>query len=441
MELEKENPWVIIYEIAMGGDGVGRLPNGKIIFVPRAMPGETVEVNITRSYKDYARGELIRIENPSPARRIPTCPLAASGECGGCPLMHIDNAQQQQIKMLWVHRALRDFAIPIAPILCPTPLLQYRIRARFVLRQGHLGYQATRSHKVTSIIHCPVLVPALDTAMQQVGHRLKAYLGENGELAGLLGENNQIIITVTPGKAANKNKLCQELQDLIKESVIVGGKIGTDSFGVSTVNLGSAKEPFWASADAFAQASRAGHDVLPHLIAQAVLWNSQENALLEWLPFPHRSDKFITKFNPAYSRLLELYAGAGNLTRRLLSCAEQVIAVEEHPQAAARLQQLAQGTAKLIVEQGAVENILPRLSQNGQVINAIVLDPPRSGAKFIDSDLLKLRAERIIYLSCNPMALARDLKPLLENDYKALLVQPIDLFPQDCARGSHGDFG
>ncbi|HRI52390.1 MAG TPA: TRAM domain-containing protein, partial [Pseudomonadota bacterium] len=127
-------------ELAVGGEAVGRLPDGRVVFVPGGAPDEEAEIALTATHRSYARGELLRVRSASPQRVAPPCPLAAGlaaqspdakvsgAACGGCPLMHVARPAQLQAKQEWVRRAVRHSGAEVLPILAPTQPLGYRVR-------------------------------------------------------------------------------------------------------------------------------------------------------------------------------------------------------------------------------------------------------------------------------------------------------------------------
>lgn len=389
--------------IGGGGEALGRLgePGGLVVFVPGGAPGDLVEIDLIDRRKGYGRGRLLRVLEPSPSRVTPACPLLA--RCGGCPLMQIDRPAQLRAKEELLRSALRHSAAAIRPILAPTADLGYRVRARFVQRGGRLGFQAGRSHDVAPVSTCPVLVPALDRALQQAGAALSRALGEEGMLAGLCGVDGAVHLCVTAGVGADGAALSAGLQTLWQAGAIAGAvlRLGphTRRFGADTVPLGL-DGGLRGGADGFAQASAPGHDLLPALVAQAV--------------------------DPLQPRtLLELYAGSGNLTRRLLQPGRRVVAVEGDQGAAARLSQGGGGQ----VRAQPAERAVAALVQAGAAFDIVVLDPPRGGAPGVVPQLAGLRPARVVYVSCDPMTLGRDVVRLCEAGYTVTSAQPVDLMP------------
>lgn len=410
--------------LAAGGDAVGRTPDGQVAFVPGAAPGDLAAVRLTERRRGYVRGALLKVLEPGPVRVHPACALAASLACGGCPYMHVSRQAQLQAKEDMVRRALRHTGAEILPILAPTPDLGYRLRARLVLRGGHLGFQAARSHRVAEVRACPVLHPALAGALfgaQGAAQALRPALGEEGTLAAVVGDGGAVHLAVDPG-AAGDARLAERLAlSLIGQGGIVGVVVAGRRHGQAGVPLEGAA-PLQVAADGFAQASAAGHDLLPALVDAAIGTPGPGPGSGPGPgPGPGPGD------NP-WPRALELYAGSGNLTRRLCQRAREVLAVESDPGAAGRLRALRLPGVSVL--SAPAEQLLPDLLAKGERFPVAVLNPPRTGAAEVVEQLGALGIQRLVYVSCDPMTLGRDLQRLAAQGLLARRAQPVDLMPQ-----------
>ncbi|HEX4421021.1 MAG TPA: TRAM domain-containing protein, partial [Kofleriaceae bacterium] len=179
-----------VTSLAAGGDGVGRDAGGRVTFVPRAAPGDQVRVRIVHATASFARGELIEVVAPGPARVAPPCPQFARG-CGGCAWQHVARAAQREAKQAIVAGALRKLAgVQLHPIGDPGPALGWRRRARFHVERGRAGLYALGTQAVLPIDHCPQLEPALDAAYAAVA----AATPPDGELALLAAHDGRIAV-------------------------------------------------------------------------------------------------------------------------------------------------------------------------------------------------------------------------------------------------------
>lgn len=166
-----------ITALAAGGDGVGRDENGRVTFVPRTAVGDRVEVRLVEEKKKFARGEVVRIVEPSRDRVAPPCRHFREG-CGGCQWQHITREAQLAAKQAFVEGALRKLEIKVDPIADPAPPYGWRRRARFHVQAGVQGLYALDSNRLIPIDRCPQLEPALDDARRGLSPMQVPHVGE-----------------------------------------------------------------------------------------------------------------------------------------------------------------------------------------------------------------------------------------------------------------------
>lgn len=403
---------VSIYGIAYGGESIGKDSDGKCTFVHGGVPGDLLEVLPQKNHKRFTKAKLLRILQPSSYRVSCICPIAEKRICGGCPLMPIEFYQQQKIKELFVQNALRDFSIQVAPLLCfPSPV-NYRIRARLNKKDKQLGFQTANSHQIARVEHCFVLVPALNHFLQKYQRAFESALGEQGSLAMLLGNQDTIHLSVETGKDPNLKALSSLLDQLYKDKVIVGYRLHLEHTsiekGETCINIGDEKlGPLWSCADSFSQACKEGQTLLPDHIAQLLQKNVPSSGY----------------------QILELYAGSGNFTRALFPFAKQITAVENHPRSIRYFQKSSFPSSVQLMPLSATA-ALEQLARKKTSFDVAVLDPPRQGAFDVLENLAKITQQKILYISCDPMTLSRDLKKLSSLGFRLTHVQPIDLMPQ-----------
>jgi 23S rRNA (uracil1939-C5)-methyltransferase len=362
-----------IASLAAGGDGVGRDDTGRVTFVPATAPGDRVRVTITKATKSFARGELVELIAPGASRVTPSCRHAIAG-CGGCSWQHVARADQLAAKQAIVEGALRKLAVTIHPIADPGPALGWRRRARFHVEAGVVGLYAHASHRVIAIDSCPQLEPALDAALAAV----IAARPPDGELVLAIGHRGDVVVGIEhawPGAQA-----------VIGRAAIVGVDAGERRIGTTVIEI----EPGLVGGPwDFAQASAAGNRALVTRTLAAV--------------------------GDGTGRLLELYAGAGNFTRGLVEAGWDVLATDH----VAPIAPVAR------FETGPVERVL---AARAGPVEVIVLDPPRTGAAEAIAGILRLAPRRIVYVSCDPATLARDVARL-DGVYVAGEAWPLDLMP------------
>jgi 23S rRNA (uracil1939-C5)-methyltransferase len=404
--------------LAFGGDAVGRDEEGRVVFVAGGAPGDLVEVKISEAKKTWARAEVVRVLEAG-ERADPPCPYQS--ECGGCPWMHVEVGAQLEAKQEIVERALAKSNVHVEDILPAPQFLGYRRRAKMTARGPAIGFQARRSHRVVDVDRCVALDPRLDAAMQKARESLRGLLGDDGTVSGLVAQDGKIHLTIDTDAAPAPETLADHAAALLGLEKIVGVGVragGTKRFyGEARLEL----EPeLLASAAGFAQANASQNQHLRRLV-------------LRWA-FPDEASEL--------PRVLELYAGDGNFTRDLVRRA-RVVAVEGEPDGAARLidnlrtaaprvRQHAHTTPSVdrwVVRPEPSEQAARKLAQAGEKFDVVVLDPPRAGASECLEYLAALEPTRIVYVSCDPMTLARDVNRLETMGYRGIRAQPVDMMP------------
>jgi 23S rRNA (uracil1939-C5)-methyltransferase len=363
--------------LAAGGDALGRDTAGRVTFVPRAAPGDRVRARIVKETASFARAELEQIVTASPSRVEPPCEFFRAG-CGGCQWQHVTRTAQVEAKQAIVAGALRGLAgLAIEPIADPAPSYGWRRRARFHVVGGRVGLYAAGSHRVVELARCPQLEPTLEAALRTVASSSPP----DGELALLRGHTGAVAVGVA--------REWRGAAPLVGRAGIVGVKAGDDTHGDPVIEV----EPgLWAGPWDFAQASAAGN---------AALIAATRVAL-----------------GPGRGRMLELHAGVGNFTRAFVADGWQVIASDVAPPPRA---------IDIAFELGSSDEVLARVAGP---FEAIVLDPPRTGAKEAIAGILRHAPRTIVYVSCDPATLARDAAALVDDGYRADRAWPIDLMPQ-----------
>lgn len=368
-----------IESLAAGGDGVGHAPDGRVVFVPFTAPGDRVRVRVVRSRARFLNARVEALIEPGPGRTDPVCPVF--GSCGGCSWQHLDLATQRAAKAKIVGDALARIGgllfggeIEVAA----SPAYGYRVRSRVLCQRGRVGYRHRRSHRLQSVSRCPVLAPELDDALHA--------LATDTTRAGAPGATEEWELAA-----------------------------GVDALRCAPVGQGEAIELAVAgdrlriSPGVFFQSNGPLHEPLARAVLEAA--GSGDAAL-------------------------ELFAGAGFFTLGLSRAFARVGAVEAHAAAAADLRHnLARaGRSNVRVLCAPLETLWDALPPAG----VLVLDPPRSGLPAGAAQrLAALEPERIVYLSCDPATLARDLSALAAasaagpgRGYRLARVSAFDLFPQ-----------
>ncbi len=418
---------VTIEKLVFQGDGLGRLADGRVIFVPYVAPADDVEVEITEARQDFLRGEIRRLLTPSPIRTAAPCPYF--GTCGGCQWQHLSSAEQPH----WKAEVLKELLLRVgklseAAVAAPVASVgawEYRMRAQFkvtVREKARIGFHQRATNRVVDIERCPILDLRLNTIL----HSLRAM--RHPTLTQLFPGLREVWVAGGSGTGEALISLFARTRDRATLRLLyhrvraeVPGLQGVvllegdsrqqprvvDRHGPGAIMAQVGPHRFRIDGTAFFQVSGLAAEALTALVLQ--------------LGAPSARD-----------RILDLYCGVGTFTVPLASRAREVVGVEAHPGAAgdAAFNLRSNGCPRGRIVQGQVEQALPALLQEGHW-DLAVLDPPRQGCSRRTLDaLIGAGVPRLLYVSCDPSTLARDLGILAQAGYRCLALHPVDLFPQ-----------
>ena len=408
-------PVVEIEKPIYGGNFLARL-EGKAVFVPLALPGETVRARITQNKSGYSTAELVSIVSASPERLDPRCPHF--GSCGGCNYQHTDYATQLAFKQAILRETLERAAVP-APaaigVLAADPWA-YRNRIRIAFdANGNPGYRGRRSHDLVPIRECPIAAPLLITAAQAAAEalaRVPANLRPHELLLFCNSEESALLATLFTGgpEQLRVETIAQQLHEHVPAlkglELATGGRPGRPpqmlaQWGAASLIYRAAGFEYRVDNGAFFQVNRWLIDsFVGHVIGDA-------RGELAW----------------------DLYAGVGLFARQLAARFVKVIAVESAPTATSALTANLAGTAGEAIAESTLEFLRSRSGLARPEL--IIVDPPRTGLDGGVSALIaEVTAPRLVYVSCDPATLARDLKVLLAGGYGIESITLADLFPQ-----------
>jgi 23S rRNA (uracil1939-C5)-methyltransferase len=412
------NPAAITLKIdslSYGPYGVGR-KDGRVVLVPQTAPGDEAEIRIVEAKNNYSIGELTRLVQPSPLRQIPPCPYV--GECGGCPWQQVQYETQLAAKEKSVQDALSRIGklkgFERLPILRSPKEYRYRRRIRLQADgRKRLGFHRAFSRELIEIDSCLIAESEPDLCLGHARAWIRGLKTPVQHVEIIHGDREGAVILV--GKAAGA--FAPE-DDLANARFMEGSKevAGLILFGhgwrrswgqEKIVMLYEEELKMEVDGEVFSQVNREGNREIVR-------------ELLRWADFA------------GHDRVLELYCGAGNFTLPVAHRAGEVTAVEGDARSVenGRSNSLAHGLKNIRWVRSHVPAAIKQLRQKKEHFSKIVLNPPRSGAKGLDDDLASLKAEKILYVSCNPPTLARDLSALSGRGYKLTRVRPVDLFPQ-----------
>jgi 23S rRNA (uracil1939-C5)-methyltransferase len=423
---------VFIESLAAGGDGVGRDDRGRVTFVPYTAPGDTVKAQVIEVHKDFARAEPIEIETSSAYRVDAPCPHFIARTCGGCQWQHLGEAVQAAAKDELCSRLLRKHVsagLEIYSLRDEVEPYYWRRRARlhwYRPRKAEgaiIGFYGPRSHHVSDISACMQLEPALKQAVDVLRDRLAPALGRQGSIEAVAGHLGEVHVFIHG--PADRDVAAA----LVGQGPIVGVMLGDDE-GEPRPRDGAGREP---ARHRDADGSRRPHKHAvqsfgrPHIELEAGLPGRSD-----WFAQPSLAGNqmLLEVVDQASAprdgmRVLELYAGSGNLSRVLAPGAVEFVAVDYRKPS----WPLPEALDRSFVA-GDVVEVTQRLAAEGRTFDLVVLDPPRTGAREVIASVVALAPWRIVYVSCDPATLARDLDGFAEAGYRARWAQPLDLMPQ-----------
>ena len=409
--MSEERITLQIEKLAQGGEGFGRY-QGRVIFVPYAIPGEKVAVTITHESKDYAKGEIAEILAPAPERRTPLCPVFT--RCGGCQLQNLPEPAQVRYKSEALRDALarigRLTRFDLLPAVASPHPFYYRTRVRLKAEGGTIGFYQSKSHNIVEIDACPLLIPSLNRIIPFIKKEVPLPNLEEIEMQG--ADPGDEFLLILRGEKFHLKEL-EALYAKMGGLFPLRGLIAYTKRGRRVI----------------------GRDYLFHTLGDKTVRISDQS-FSQVNPEVNRAlirTVFEWAAPAAGDRILELYSGIGNFTLFLSQWAGAVAAVEENPIAVedARWNLKNAGIRNVLLHCGSAESWFKKEGRERRVYNKVFLDPPREGAaEKTLIGIVRLAPEKIFYLSCEPATLARDLRRLSAHGYSLKRIQPFDMFPQ-----------
>lgn len=366
-------------DMAHQGMALGRHQD-QVVLAPYGIPGEVVEVEVERSHRDYLEARIVSIVEPSPYRVTPPCPYY--GECGGCQGQHIEYAQQLELKRAVVRDQLcrigKFVDPPVQPTLAAPSPWRYRNHARFTVnKEGRLGFVRRGTHRMIPIEECLLLADGINQLLQG----LQGYCAETRQLSVRYGVHTDEWL----------------IQPTIKNPEL---QLATGQPSYQEEMLG---HRFRVASPSFFQVNTEQAERLVEVVRGYLAPTGTE-------------------------LVVDAYAGVGTFAVLLGPHLGVVLAIEESAPAVRDGQWNARQSPNVEYRLGKVEAVLPTLEQRP---DAVLLDPPRAGChKDTLQALIDFRPNKVVYVSCEPATLARDLRILCDGGFRLIEVQPVDLFPQ-----------
>jgi len=437
-DIIKNNDYTVeITGLTHEGLGVGRI-NNLAIFVKGAIPGETILAKVIKINKSYAVGKLLKIIKASENRAEPFCKVY--GKCGGCSLQHMDYSAQLKFKTDMVRENLKRIGkledVIVNPAIGMENSLRYRNKAQFPVGMADgrpvIGFYSVRSHNIIDSETCGIQ----DELSDRVREVVRKFIAENkvsvyDEVTGKglvrhvmtrvgfkTGEV-MVVIVVNGKKLPFHDKLVRSLTDAVPDIKSIVLNVNTQK---SNVILGSENITLF------------GRDVITDYIGK---FKFEISPLSFYQVNPVQTEVLYEKALEyagltGSETVFDLYCGIGTISLFLSQKAKKVYGVEVVEDAIRDAKRNAEingvDNCEFIV--GEAEKVIPELYGQGVKADVVVVDPPRKGCdEVLLQTLVDMAPKRIVYVSCNPSTLARDLGYLSERGFEVNKVQPVDMFP------------
>ena len=388
-----------IQSLVYGGYGLSQMPDGKAVFVPFVLPDEVVEVRILEEKKGHVVAELINIVEPHPQRILPRC--KHFGKCGGCHYQHIPYELQLQYKKSIFIEQLQRIAGIEAPIInefIPSKLeWGYRNAMQFSLSEkGKLSFSDFSRNNPFEVLECHIPMPEINSFWPQIDFEA----GTQFERVEVRQNGGGDLMLVMRGS----DEALPDMETLAPVSIVHQGK--TDQVvmaGDDYLMMRVKDKNFKVSAGTFFQTNLDCASDMVNIVIEAV---SQSNC---------RS-------------VMDVFCGVGLFSAFLADRVDQIIGIEASSAACDDFAVNLDEYDNVSLYQGKAENILSSINEKP---DCVIVDPPRSGLKReTTQSIIDASPQLLIYISCNPSTLARDMKYLIESGYKLETSTLVDMFPQ-----------
>lgn len=439
MKYNKNEEYTVeITDVSSDGNGICRI-DGYTVFVPQTVTGDKARILIVKANKGYGYGRIIEIIEPSPRRIAPVC--AAYKRCGGCQLMHIDYEYQLCVKTGIIENAMRriggfhDFKLSD---MCGTDE-PYRYRNKMIFPVGTdksgeviCGFYAQRSHDIMPLDDCIAggefnagIISAVKEYMRE--NDVKAYdeKTHTGVIRRIFTRVSRkygsimVIISANGGNIPNKKSLINKLRE--KSDKITGIILNINKKKTNLV-LGEENITLWGRDTLTDSILGLDFKISPHSFYQInpVMTERLYSKALEYAALDGGES------------VMDIYCGIGTISLCAAKKAKHVTGVEIVEKAIenARENALLNGIDNADFYASSAEEIVPKLIENGEKPDVVILDPPRKGSdEKTLSAIISAQPERIVYVSCNPATLARDARFLCDNGYSITDSCGFDMFP------------
>lgn len=425
-----------IVDLTSEGLGVGK-KDGFAIFVEGALPGDQCIVKMNKVKKNYGIGKMIDIKNPSQSRVSSRCKYFK--QCGGCQLHELDYNTQLDIKTNQIRNTLYKIGKidegKVHPIIGMERPYRYRNKGQFKVGKDNnevsIGYFKRKSHDIVNIDECIIQDEISEKILKVIKKYISIYnipiyneKNRKGIVRDILIRTTKddlaMVVIVTNGKKLpHKDELVKLLRENVREVVSIYQNINNKN---TSVILGNKDIKLY------------GKDKIVDYIGEYKFFISpksffQVNSVQTEILYKKALEYLNLKGNET---VFDLYCGIGTISLFVSKKARKVYGVEVVPEAIEDAKENAKLNNIKNVEfvRGTAENILSMMYDKRIKVDKIIVDPPRKGCeKEVLDTIVKMKPEIVVYVSCNPATLARDLKYLEENGYEVEEAQPVDMFP------------
>lgn len=426
-----------IVDIGNSGEGIGKV-EGFTVFVEGGIPGDKLLIEIIKAKKTYALGKIVKIKEASPYRIKPVCDVAH--ECGGCQIQHVDYNKQLKLKKNKVRATIERIGkldnVLIHDVLGMDNPYRYRNKAQFPIDMGEtgsiIGFYKKGTHKIININGCKIQHSANDKILKIFKefidrNKISVYDEKTGK--GLIrhiltrvsyASGVLMVVIITNGKKLKyKEEIVDELTNKIPQIKSIVQNINTKK---TNIILGRQCITLYGSDKIVDYIGDLKFEISPLSFFQVNPFQTKVlyDKALEYAGLTENETVF------------DIYCGIGTISLFLAQRAKKVYGIEVIEAAIKDANKNAKvndiDNAEFFV--GKAEDVVPKLYKQGLKADVVVVDPPRKGCdKEVLETIAKMEPKRVVYVSCKPSTLARDLNILDELGYKTVEIQPVDMFP------------
>ncbi len=420
------------------GQGIGRV-DGFAVFVPDALPGEVADVKILKVQKQFAYGKIETLKITSPDRTEPKCPLAR--RCGGCALQHMTYDAQLRFKTQKVKDAIHRIGglthVEVKDCIGMETPWHYRNKAQFPVGKGkngiEIGFYAKGSHRIIDTDHCLIQHSINDVVVEVVRQFLEQYgisIYDQEQKKGLVRhiltrvgfQSGEVMVclVVNGNHLPHGEVLVKALKERVPGLVSV---VLNENRAHTNVILGPKIHLLWGKTTITDKIGEVQFEISPLSFYQV---NPVQTKRLYELAVEQAGLS-------GKERVLDLYCGIGTISLFLAQKAKEVLGVEVIGEAIADAKRNAQlnGITNARFRVGASEDVIGLLEQEGFAPDVVVIDPPRKGCDpFVIETIAKMAPQKVVYVSCEPSTMARDLRLFHQLGFVATEATPVDQFGQ-----------